>query len=347
MKHSEPLHIDGAAGEGGGQVLRSSLTLSILTGRPLYITNIRANRSKPGLSHQHLTALKAASAICDASLEGAKLHSKEVRFTPGKILPGKYKFDIRTAGATSLVLQTVFLPLALAEKSSNLTIRGGTHVMWSPTFDYLEAQWLHFIAQIGLDAKLTLKNAGFFPKGGGTIYTSIRPGGMITPLNLTQRGQLIRIRGNACLANLDIDIARRMKLQALRKLQPICRDTKIKTVKIPSPNPGACITLTAQFEHGRCCYTALGKKGKRAEWVADEAAENILDFIQADGAFDEHMADQIMLPLAFADGPSAFSTNKITQHLLTNASIIQQFLPIKIMVHGEEGGSGTITIDPT
>ena len=342
----EMLHIDGSMGEGGGQVLRSSLALSILTGRPVHITNMRSRRPKPGLQPQHLKAVQAAAEICGGQLRGAALHSQQLFFEPGEVHPGRYRFDIGTAGQSGLVLQTIFLPLARAKDSSNVTITGGTHVPMSPCYHYLERLWLPALHECGFWARTNMEQAGFYPIGGGVITAQIRRVEEIRPYERMERGALIRIRGISAVANLDEGIARRQKLQALRRLEPLCPDSKIEIVQLPSPGKGTMLLLQAEFEHTTCCHFSLGAIGKRAEQVADDAVDELEAFLATNGAVDEHLADQLLLPLAFASGPSRFRTSRVTLHLLTNAEVIHTFLPARITIEGQEGQPGTVTIEP-
>jgi RNA 3'-terminal phosphate cyclase (ATP) len=290
--------------------------------------------------------VNAAAAICGAVVRGAALHSQQLVFEPGEVHGGRYRFDIGTAGATTLVLQTVFLPLAKAAASSSLTITGGTHVPHSPCYHYLERQWLPVLQSCSFWARLTMEQAGFYPRGGGEIHAQIRPVEAIQPLQLTERGKLLRIRGISAIANLDEGIARRQKLQALRRLEPVCPDSKVETVQLPSPGKGTLLLVQAQFEYSSCCYFSLGAIGKRAELVADEAADGLLGFLSSGGTVDEYLADQLLLPLAFATGISSFRTARVTRHLLTNAEILQAFLPVRVQIDGAEDQPGTVMIAP-
>ena len=333
------LHLDGAMGEGGGQVLRSALALSILTHRPIHLTNLRARRSKPGLQPQHLKAVEAAATICGGQVRGAALHSQQLFFEPGKIHGGRYRFDIGTAGAAPLVLQTIYLPLAFASSTSSVTITGGTHVPFSPCYHYLERAWLPVLEAAGFWLRIGLEQAGFYPRGGGEIQVQIRPVKTIEPLRCQERGSLVRIRGISAVANLDEDIARRQKHQALRRLEPRCRDSKIEIVHLPSPGKGTMLMVQAEFEHSggqraSGYYFGLGAIGKRAEQVADEAVDALENFIAGDGTLDEYLADQLLLPLAFADGPSAYRTARLTLHLLTNAKELQAILTARVQYDG-------------
>lgn len=338
------LEIDGSIGEGGGQVLRTSMTLSCITGKPIHITKIRAKRSKPGLRPQHLKSVEASAAITDAKVEGAVLGSTDIFFSPGKLKNGQYHFEIGTAGSTSLLLQTIFIPLAFTHGTSRVQIGGGTHVPWSPCFDYIDLHWLLYMDQIGYQAELNLERAGYYPPGGGKISARIKPLQEQKPLHLYKRGNLVRIRGISAVANLDPGIATRQKHQALRRLQPIHKDTKIQTKSFPATSKGTYILLIAEFEHSQCCYFSLGKKGKPAEAVADDAVDELLTFINKEGAVDRYLADQLVLPLSLVQAESIIITENITKHLLTNAAIIQKFLPVKIQILGSEGHSGQIKI---
>lgn len=328
-------------------MLRSSLSLSILTQKSVHLVNIRAGRAKPGLQPQHLKAVEAAAAVCGGQVHGAALHSQELFFTPGEVHSGRYRFDIGTAGAATLVLQTIYLPLARAgEDTSAVTIRGGTHVPFSPCYHYLEREWLPVLQASGFWMRLEMERAGFYPQGGGEIQAQIRPLTAIQPLQRTERGALRRVRGISAVANLDETIGRRQKHQALRRLEPICPDTKIELVQLPSPGKGTLLLLHAEFEHSTCTYFSLGALGKRAEQVADEAVDDLERFLAVPAAIDEHLADQLLLPLAFANGTTQFSTFKITRHLLTNAEVIQAFLPVRVQIEGGEGEPGRVTILP-
>ncbi len=344
-----PLRIDGSFGEGGGQILRTSLTLSAITGRPFEIFNIRAGRKNPGLRPQHLQAVNAIKQVSCASVTGAKVGSEHITFTPGSITPGEYRFEIGTAGSVSLVLQTIFLPLALSNthgERSRVHILGGTHVPWSPCFHYLKLQWLTYIKRLGLDAELEMPRAGFYPRGGGGIVVEIPPAGGIKPLSLEKRGLLKNISGISAVGNLPEHILQRQREQAERRLagEGITCPTDIKEEKMPATGRGTMLLLLGEFEHSQCCYYGLGAIGKRAEAVADEAVDGLLGFLKTDGVIDEHLADQLVLPLALSKEPSHFVTPKVTQHLLTNIEVIEKFLPVKIEVDdmGERGGRVSI-----
>lgn len=340
------IHIDGSQGEGGGQVLRSSLTLSLLTQQDLQITNIRARRSKPGLRAQHLKAVEAAVSVGRAKAEGVDFGSTTLSFHPEVIHPGRYKFDIGTAGSAALVLQTIFLPLARAETTSTVTITGGTHVKWSPNYHYLDLHWLNFMRRIGCDAELKMESAGFYPEGGGRVTASIRPCSHIKNLHITEPGKLQQIRGISAIANLPRHVAERQREQVIRRLGDHHYLNDIRLLEMPSRFKGTMLLLLAEFEHSQACYFALGEIGKPAERVADEAIDQLEEFLTTGGAIDQYLADQLLLPLAFASGPSQLRTSKITKHLLTNAEVVRAFTPARITIEGNLGEPGLITIEP-
>lgn len=340
------IHIDGTLGEGGGQVLRSALTLSLITGRAVHLRGIRARRDRPGLRFQHRMAVQAAARVCGARVVGDTLGSQELEFVPGAVMPGDYAFDIGTAGSTSLVLQTVLLPLALASASSRLIARGGTHVPMSPCFHYLDWHWRVMLARLGIDFTLEMRRAGFHPPGGGEVQAAIPGGAGIAGLELRRRGKLLAVRGISAVANLPLEIAERQRDQALRRLQSMDCPLEIELQPLPADSPGTVLVLLARFEHSQACFFALGARGKRAERVADEAADALLAFLAGAGAVDRWLADQLLLPLALAREPSALTTSEVTLHLLTNAEVIRAFLPAAIDISGSPGEPGTVHVRP-
>lgn len=339
------LTLDGSHGEGGGQILRSALALSLLLQRPIRVTNIRAGRSKPGLRPQHLAAVQAAARIGQAQVEGASPGSQEITFRPQGVRGGNYRFAIPTAGAATLLLQTVLLPLALAGETSTLRLQGGTHVPWSPTYEYLAWHFAPFIERLGLRLRVQLVKAGFYPKGGGEMIVRIRPAEEpLRPLRLTGRGALLRVRGLSAVANLPDHILRRQKHQALRRLQGLPCPVKVRSERLPSPGQGTVVVLRAEAEQGAGCFTALGAKGKPAERVADEAADALLAYLESHAAVDAHLADQILLPLAFAAEPSVFTTEALTDHLRTLAWLLETFGVAR--VHLDEGPPPRVEVHP-
>ena len=338
--------IDGTMGEGGGQVLRSSLTLSLLTRQAVHLTRIRANRSKPGLGFQHRMAVHAAARISHARVEGDRIGSQSLQFEPGVVESGDYHFDIGTAGATSLVLQTVMLPLALASAPSQLTVTGGTHVPWSPCFHYLDWHWRAFMLRLGMHCDLDMVMAGFYPQGGGVVRARLPGDSRIKALQLSERGRLRRVRGLSAVANLADEIGARQRNRAMRQLRELECDIDIALETLPAHSRGTVLVLLAEFEHSQACFFALGARGKPAEQVADEVVEELLRFLATDGAVDRRLADQLLLPLALADQPSELRTSEVTSHLLTNAEVIEKFLPVKITIDGRLGQPATLHVVP-
>jgi RNA 3'-terminal phosphate cyclase (ATP) len=339
------IEIDGSFGEGGGQILRSSLTLSVMTGQDLRIKNIRAKRKTPGLRPQHLKALEAAGEICGATIEGGQIGSQSISFYPDEIRAGKYHFDIGTAGSTSLVVQTVMLPLSKAKSKSTVTVTGGTHVPWSPCFHYLNLNYLPFLWKIGLDVQLRMERAGFYPNGGGQIRASINPVDTLHSLHLTDRGRLIEIRGISAVAKLSRNIATRQRRQVIGRLGRRYPLNDIRVVELPAPSPGSMILLLAIFEHSQACYFALGKKGVSADRIADEAINEFELFIATEGVIDQYLADQLLLPIVFAGSASEFDTSRITKHLLTNIEVLKAFLPIEVKIDGSVGEPGKVIVN--
>jgi len=342
------ISIDGSMGEGGGQILRSALTLSLLTGQPFAMTNIRAARKNPGLRPQHLAALHAAQRISRARVEGDRVGSQCLTFAPGPVESGVYHFDIGTAGATALVLQTVLLPLATAAGESQLTIGGGTHVPWSPCFHYLDWHWRRLLAHIGIPFELRMEMAGFFPEGGGMIAARIPGGARPHGIRLTERGGLQRVRGLSAVANLASEIGERQRRQAQRRLQAVLGpiETEIVLTALPARSRGTLLLLLAEFEHSQACFFALGERGKPAERVADEAVDELCAFLVTDGAIDPWLTDQLLLPLALAGDASELRTSAVTQHLLTNAGVIDYFLPVDIVLSDKIGSPSSVVIRP-
>lgn len=346
------IEIDGSYGEGGGQVLRTALALSAITGQPVHIERIRAGRRNPGLAPQHLTGVLALAEICGAEVRGAAIGSTELLFQPrSKPRPGTYVFDVvgaagrGSAGSVTLLLQTLLLPLALVEGGSRLTLKGGTHVPWSPPFDYLAHVYLPMVARMGVKADCRLDAWGFYPIGGGQItadvYGKRRP---FTPLSLLERGDLKRIRGAAVACNLPTHIAQRIADRARNVLVDAGLPADVTPKRERGAGPGAGLFLMAEYEHSLAGFSALGAKGKPSEQVADEACRDLLAYHASGEPVDGHLADQLLLPMALAAGRSEFRAARVTQHLLTNAHIIEQFIPTRIEVGGSEEEPGTIVI---
>lgn len=338
------IEIDASFGEGGGQILRSALALSLLTGRALRLSNIRLQRPKPGLQPQHLAAVLAAAAVGSARVEGAARDSTTLQFTPRALHGGDYRFDIGTAGATSLVLQTVFVPLAFAAHPSHVTLIGGTHVPWSPSYHYLERHWLPWLRTLGFAGELRIVRAGFYPPGGGSIDFRVQPSQPAQPLLLASAGALRRVHGISAVARLPLAIAARQRARALQRLQRIGVPIEIEIVNVDAVSPGTFLFLAAEFEHTRLAYTALGARGKLAEVVADEVADEFDQDLAMNVVLDRHCADQLLLPLALVPHRSEIGRCLITRHLLTNAEVLRRFLPVEVAVDGALGKVGRVAV---
>lgn len=340
------IRVDGTMGEGGGQVLRSSLSLSLLTGKAVHLTRIRAGRDRPGLGFQHRMAVEAAARIGHARVEGVRIGSQELRFQPGPVVPGDYHFDIGTAGAVGLVLQTVLLPLALAQGESTVTVTGGTHVPSSPCFHYLDWHWRVLMACLGVRFQLEMPFAGFYPPGGGELRARIPGGCEPGPAEWLDRGRLLRVRGLSAVGLLPGEIADRQRNRALNGLAHLDCPVEIAVESMPAHSTGTVLVLLAEFEHAQACFFALGARGKRAERVADEAVQDLVAFLATGAAVDRWVADQLLLPLAFANAASVLRTAEVTRHLLTQVELIPMFLPVRIAVDGALGEPGAVRVIP-
>lgn len=322
--------IDGSQGEGGGQVLRTSLALSLATGTAFRIENIRAKRDKPGLLRQHLTAVQAATAVGDAAVEGAALGSSSVTFVPRALRAGDYRFSIGTAGSTMLVLQTILLPLVIAAGPSKVVIEGGTHNPAAPPFEFLDRAFVPLLRRMGAQIELTLVRPGFYPAGGGEIRVSIAPSRHLVPLEIESRGETVRQRVRAVVANLPYSIAQREVQAAAEELgwDEECREAHTLT---GSAGPGNAVSITIESRNLTEVFTSFGARGVRAEQVAHDAAKQAKRYLNSDAAVGEHLADQLLLPLALAGGGS-FTTTPLSGHATTNVEVIRRFLDVRMEV---------------
>ncbi len=344
------VYIDGSFGEGGGQILRTSLALACVLRKPMEIINIRKARRNPGLQPQHLTAVMAAASIANAVVQGAELSSTALQFRPDRTSGGAYNFDVAkrksSAGSVSLVLQSILLPLCFAEKSSLVTVKGGTHVPWSPSFHYLKSIVAPLLFRLGVQTEYSIASWGWYPIGNGQISARITPARALRPLTLIDRGGLLRVTGISAVSNLPNHIATRQRYRALAILSRQGIDASIETLSAPSPGKGSFLFLAAEFEHCSAGFGSLGAIGKRAEEVADEACNGLLSYLQAKGALDPYLTDQVVPWLAFCQGPSEFTTSRVTRHLLTNLWVMRQFMDVDGQVEGSEGEEGRVLIRP-
>jgi len=346
------IEIDGAQGEGGGQIVRTALSLSAATGRPVRLVNMRANRQPPGLRAQHLAAVQAAASICRAKVAGGEMGSQTLQFVPGPVRAGRYRFDVGTAGSACLVLQTVAMPLALADGDSQVEITGGTHNPRSPCFEYLEAVWLHFMRLIGFKIEVSLLRAGFYPKGGGRIAATIS--GRVSveslkPLNLTERGDLQAVDGLSAVANLPINVAQRQRQAALRELEKVSLASRasIAIKGLEALDRGTVCFIRLRYERTVTGFFSLGARGKPSEVVGMEAGEAARKFHASEflPAADRHIADQMLVPLALVPASSEIRVECITNHTLTNAEVIRQMTGRSIRVEGQVDEPGTVRVE--
>jgi RNA 3'-terminal phosphate cyclase (ATP) len=329
------IEIDGAEGEGGGQILRSSLSLAICTQQPFRIANIRANRERPGLMRQHLTAVNAAAEICAGQLGGAELGSRTLEFQPGKLAAGNYSFAIGTAGSCTLVFQTVLPALLTASGESQVRVTGGTHNPSSPPFDFLARSFLPLLGRMGADVQLDLTRYGFFPRGGGEIRARIRPSPLV-PLELHTRGAFARGIAEAYVAALPLRVAQ-------RELEVIGRALSWKQEQLllrGLPNdvgPGNAVTITLDYENVTEVFTGFGEQGLRAESVAEQVAHDARLYLSATAPVGDHLADQLLLPMALGSGGS-FTAISATPHLRSNAAIIERFTGRRVSIEAHQDG---------
>lgn len=322
---SEFLEIDGARGEGGGQILRTSLALSVLAGRPVSFVRVRAGRAKPGLQRQHLVAVEAAAGICGGRVEGAALGATGFRFVPGSVRPGEHVFDIGTAGSTTLVLQTVLMPLALAGAPSRVVILGGTHNPMAPPFEFLVQAFLPLLSRLGLNVRATLERAGFYPAGGGRIVVEIDPPGRPTRLSLCEPGPAIRRHGLALVSNLPEHVGRREVDTLADRLGWPHGTGAVQMCE--GPGQGNALLAFLENSHATEVFTAIGERGVRAEVVAAKLAEEVRAFERTGAAVGEHLADQLLLPLALRAG-GEFSTVEPSLHFTTQLETLRLFSPV-------------------
>lgn len=339
------IELDGSLGEGGGQILRTSLALSLVTGRPFHLRHVRARRTKPGLQPQHLLSVRAAAAIGQGQLRGASLGSTDLVFEPGPVTAGKYEFAIGTAGATGLVLHAVCLPLAWqAAGPSAVVFKGGTHVSTSPCFHFNDVSWRAYLAHLGLHVDLRMPRPGFYPRGGGVVEAHIAPCAALQGFTKGRRKADLRVTGFSAVAGLPEDIAKRQARRARFRLESAGLPVDIREETWPG-GPGTVLGVQLDTEPAPTFFFGLGARGKPAERVADEAVDQVLAYVEAaPAAVDAHSADQIVLPLALATGPSDFTVAAVTPHLTTNIAVIRRFIDRDIVCTGAEGKPGQVTI---
>jgi len=316
--------VDGSLGEGGGQVLRTSLALALVTGKPFRIVNIRAGRKQPGLLRQHLTAVRAAAEVGGGRVTGDALRSCELAFEPGPVRPGRYEFAVGTAGSATLVFQTVLPALATAPGPSELVLRGGTHNPWAPPLDFLQQAFLPVLARMGPEVTVNLVRPGFYPAGGGEFHVSIRPAAL-APLVLLERGEVLSRRARALVAGLPAHIAER-ELKVVRGKLGWPPEALVFEPIDGTFGPGNVLMLEIRCEHVTEVFTGFGQLNVRAETVAARAVDEARRWLASGVPVGEHLADQLLVPLALAGGK--FRTVRPSGHAETNLAVIRQFVDV-------------------
>jgi RNA 3'-terminal phosphate cyclase (ATP) len=327
--------IDGAQGEGGGQIVRSSLALSILTGRPLELVNIRAGRAKPGLLRQHLCAVQAAARVGAAHVTGAELGSRALRFEPNAKVAGHHEFRIGSAGSTSLVLQTVLPPLLVQGAESTVVIEGGTHNPLAPTADFLANVFAPVLARMGASLDVRIERHGFYPAGGGKLVARVGATRALRRVELHERGELVRRDARILVSSLPAHIGAREAEALATRLGLSRRDVSIEAVS--AAGPGNVVSVDVEYAHAREHFAACGARGKRAEDVAAEVCAEVEAFDRADVPVGPHLADQLLLPMALAGG-GTFRTTEPTLHTRTNAEVLRAFVDIDVRFEDEGEG---------
>lgn len=323
------IEIDGSQGEGGGQILRTALSLALVTGKSFRISRIRAGRAEPGLKPQHLAAVQAAARAGRARVEGDRQGSRELTFRPsGPPRPGDYTIDIGTAGAATLAAQTLIIPLALQQAPSHLRIIGGTHVTSSPSADFLLDVYLPALRRFGFQASGSYPMAGFYPSGGGLLDILITPGAAPQPVEMPDPGELHQIDAAAITANLPADVAERGVRRIRRALDSTRPAPNVFPVVALAPSPGAAVVLCCKGEAAVAGFSAVGRRGRPMERVADEAVDQYLSWRASGSSCDEHLADQLVLPAVLASGESCWSMPRASCHLETVISVASLFLDV-------------------
>jgi RNA 3'-terminal phosphate cyclase (ATP) len=345
----ETVSIDGSLGEGGGQILRTSLALSCITGKALHMENIRANRRNPGLAKQHISCVYAVRDITSGICSGVELGSQILDFQPGKIQGGNFSSDIGSAGSASLVIQTIMPPLFLADKSSTVTVTGGTHNPMSPPYDFFERTFLPAIATGGFNAKCRLLKHGFFPAGGGKIKIDVQPWDKesSSTIDFCQPAEKFEISAIVCTAKLPSHIADRQRGLLLRsplayqgdEKMRLSQPLKFETIELvdvtDSDGPGNCVMILLSGEHRETVLSAFGEKGKPSEKVIREAVNLTTEFLKSAAAIAHFLADQLLIYMAMTRTGS-FATDKLSSHLQTNIEVIKRFLPVDFAIEQQK-----------
>ncbi len=322
--------IDGSLGEGGGQILRSSLALSLITKQPFRIENIRAGRKNPGLLRQHLTGVNAAATIGNANVSGDSIGSTELTFNPGEVKAGEYSFAVGTAGSATLVLQTVLPALMIGNKITTLTLEGGTHNPFAPPFDFLQKTFLPILKTMGVEVETQIEKYGFYPAGGGKFSIKIIPAAQLKPFNLIERGEITAKTARALVAHIPYKVAEREISVLGRKLEIPEENRYLETIKT-SPGPGNVAFVEIASQHVTEVFSGFGERGVTAEAVANSIVKDARNYLNSEAVAGEYLADQLLIPMALAGG-GTFMTMPLSQHSKTNIEVIKQFLEVDFLV---------------
>jgi RNA 3'-terminal phosphate cyclase (ATP) len=328
------IEIDGSQGEGGGQILRSALALSLVTGKPFRLFQIRARRIKPGLLRQHLTAVRAAATVGAAEVRGDELGSKDLMFTPGDVTHGEYTFAVGSAGSVTLVLQTVLWPLLLVPGRSELRFEGGTHNPMAPPFEFIAEVFLPLLQRMGARVEARLLRHGFYPAGGGCFTVTLEGGHPLRPLELFERGEVRQRRARALLAHLPKSIGDR-ELRVVRGELALERD-EVRVVDVDSVGPGNALLVWIESEHCTELFAAFGERRISAEQVAARVVHEVKGYLAAGAPVGPHLADQLLLPLAIV-GRGGYRSYALTEHTRTNMQVLARFLPVRFVSEDERG----------
>ena len=336
------LTIDGSFGEGGGQIIRTSLALSLITGKAFRVERVRANREKPGLRQQHLTAVNAAAEIGGAKVSGAAVGATNFTFTPGTVTPGDYTFSVGTAGSATLVMQTVLPPLMIAARSSMLRFEGGTHNAHAPPYNFLEETFLPLVCRMGPRILIELGRYGFYPPGGGRFDVFIEPSARHNRLNLLKRENIRARRARALVVNLPASMAER-ELTVIQQKMGLSDEELQAEISDNAISRGTAVMIAIESESLTEMFTRIGERGVRAEIIAEKAADEAIEYLNSDAPVGEHLADQLLIPLALCAGGS-FTTTSLSLHTVTNIEIIKRFLDVDISVSKLSNGTSVIDV---
>jgi RNA 3'-terminal phosphate cyclase (ATP) len=331
--------IDGSQGEGGGQILRSALALSMTTGQPFRIFNIRAGRPKPGLMRQHLTCVQAAEAVCGGRATGAAVGAQELEFHPGAPRPGEYHFAIGSAGGTMLVLQAVLPALLRAGGGSRIVIEGGTHNKAAPPFEFFSRCLAPLLERTGAGIAARLERHGFYPVGGGRIVVEVQPASVPRPLVLTERGERLGIKATAIVSKISREVGEREVRVLSSRLSLSDGEAEIRTVN-DAPGAGNVVLVELRYEHVTEVCSSIGELGRAAESVARGAADEARAYITSRRPVGLYLADQLMTPLAVLAG-GRYAASRLTDHARTNMEVLGLF-GVKVRA----GQDGCVEVEP-